>query len=374
MRRLLVAIFVLALVAGGSFALWRQGLLDNVVPRITAMVKPAAKPAGSEAARPRQPAASPVEIAAAKRMTISDDITAVGTLQSDESAQIASETSGRIAEILFKEGDRVEAGDVLVRLDDALIAAQLADAQARLALARANYERASTLRKSGNTAQSTLDTAKTELAVAQSALDLVKAQQEKLSIKAPFPGELGFRVVSPGAYVTAGTALVNLEKIDRLKAVFSAPEIYLQKLEVGQTIEVRADALPGKTFEGTIYAIDPAIDINGRAIRLRAMLDNAAGELRPGLLARITVKGVPRSAVTIPESALVPRGNDLLVYRADNGKALETKVLAGRRDSGFVEIIEGVEDGQQVVTAGQQRLRDGASVEVVPSTAPATEG
>jgi membrane fusion protein (multidrug efflux system) len=303
----------------------------------------------------------------------SDDISAIGSLLSDESVQIATETNGRVAEITFKEGDTVAAGAVLIKLDDSLNRTAAEDATARLALAKANFERATTLRKSGISAQSTLDTATSELGVAQSALDLINTQEQKLTIEAPFPGVLGFRTVSPGAYVTAGTALVNLEKIDRLKVNFSVSELYLQRLSKGQKIAVHADALPGVEFEGTIYAIDPAIDVNGLAIKVRATLDNSEGKLRPGLLARIIIKGPARDAVTIPESALVPRGNDVLVYRNDKGKALETKVVAGRRENGFVEILEGVQAGQSIVTAGQQRLRDGADIEIVPSPLAATE-
>ena len=183
---------------------------------------------------------------------------------------------------------------------------------------------------------------------------------EKLSIKAPFPGVLGFRTVSPGAYVTAGTPLVNLEKIDRLKVTFSVPEIYLQRLSAGQKISVRrrCAARPGVSKARSMPSIPPSTSMAVPSRSERA-LDNRDGKLRPGLLVRITVKGAPRDAVTIPESALVPRGNDVLVYRTDNGKALETKVLAGRRENGFVEILEGVEAGQSIVTAGQQRLRDG---------------
>jgi membrane fusion protein (multidrug efflux system) len=373
MRKALISLFILAVLAGGGVYLQRSGYLAVLLARFggaTTVATGESKPSKTAA-----PAAnrSPVEVAAAAVKRMSDDISAIGTLLSDESVQISSETSGRISEILFKEGDKVETGTVLFKLDDALLGAQLEDAQARLKLAQANHDRASTLRKSGNAAQSTLDQAISELAVAQAVLDLIGAQHEKLSIKAPFPGVLGLRTISPGAYVTAGTPLVNLEKIDQLKVTFSVPEIYLERLASGQHIEVAADAMPGAKFEGLIYAIDPAIDVNGRAIKVRATLDNRDGRLRPGLLARIIVKGEPRDAVTVPESALVPRGNDLLVYKADNGKALEIKVRTGRRESGFVEIIEGIAPGEQVVTAGQQRLRDGSNVEIVTSQQAATE-
>lgn len=374
MKKTLVSLFVLVALAAAGFYAQQAGW-------VTALWSEANNKLAESAAQPDQkkrqaaPAnASPVEVAAAAAKTLSDDITAVGSLLSDESVQIAAETSGRVAEIRFTEGDVVAARTVLITLDDALMTAQLADAEARLTLAKANYERAASLRKTGTASQTTLDTAQSELSVQQAVFDLIRTQHEKLSIKAPFPGVLGFRTISPGAYVTAGTPLVNLEKIDRLKVNFSVPEVYLSKLAVGQKIEIVADALPGTRFEGTIYAIDPAIDVNGRAIKVKATLDNEDGKLRPGLLARITVKGIPRTAVTIPESALVPRGNDFLVYKADNGKAKETKVLAGRRENGFVEIIEGVDVGQQVVIAGQARLRDGVDVEIVPTTSAAVEG
>jgi len=372
MRKALVSLAILAVLAGSGIYLHRDGYLDGLITRFSsgAGVVTRAATLGKAAANENR---SPVEVAAAAFKQMSDDISAIGTLMSDESVQIASESSGRINTILFQDGDKTEAGAVLIELDDALVGAQLADAKARLKLAQANYDRASTLRKSGNATQSTLDQATSELAVAQSVLELVLTQHDKQSIKAPFPGVLGFRLVSPGAYVTAGTPLVNLEKIDRLKVTFSVAEIYLERLTVGQRIEVSADAVPGSKFEGFIYAIDPAIDVSGRAIKVRASLDNRDGRLRPGLLARIVVKGAPRNAVIVPESALVPRGNDLLVYKTDNGRALEIKVRTGRRVSGFVEIVEGIAAGEQVVTAGQQRLHDGASVEIVHSRQAATE-
>jgi membrane fusion protein, multidrug efflux system len=370
MKKTLVSLFVLAVLAAAGYYAQEAGWVTSLWSEAK-RVETASPP---EQKKRQAAPASPVEVAAAAAKTLSDDITAVGSLLSDESVQIAAETSGRVSEIRFTEGDVVAARAILITLDDTLVTAQLADAEARLTLAKSNYDRAASLRKTGTASQTTLDTAQSELSIQQAALDLIKTQHEKLSIKAPFPGVLGFRTISPGAYVTAGTPLVNLEKIDQLKVNFSVPEIYLAKLAVSQKIEIVADALPGTLFEGTIYAIDPAIDVNGRAIKVKATLNNQDGKLRPGLLARITVKGVPRTAVTIPESALVPRGSDFLVFKADNGKAKETKVLAGRRENGFVEIIEGIEIGQQVVIAGQARLRDGADVEIVPTTAAAVEG
>lgn len=373
MKKTLISLLVLAVLAGSAYYAQRAGWVSSLWSVTTGNL--AESQPQPEKKRERTQSASPVEVAAASTKTMSDDITAVGSLLSDESVQIAAETAGRISDIKFTEGDVVAAGEVLITLDDTLIAAQREDAEARLSLAKANYDRAASLRKTGTASQTTLDTANSERLIAQAVYDLIEAQHQKLSIKAPFPGVVGFRSVSPGAYVTAGTPLANLEKIDRLKVNFSVPEFYLAKLGVGQKVEIIADALPGTRFEGEIYAIDPAVDVNGRAIKVKATLSNEDRKLRPGLLARITVKGAPRTAVTIPESALFSRGGDYLVFKTDNGKVKETKVLAGRRENGFVEILEGVEAGEQVVIAGQARLRDGADVEIVPpTTAAAVEG
>jgi membrane fusion protein (multidrug efflux system) len=371
MKKTLVSLFVLAVLAAGAYYAQQAGWVTSIWSATSSKLAES-QPAPQK--KRERVSSSPVEVAQAFTKTMSDDITAVGSLLSDESVQIAAETAGRVSEIRFTEGDNVPARAVLITLDDSLITAQLADAEARLTLAKANYDRAASLRKSGTASQTTLDTAKSELAIAQAAFALIKTQQEKLAIVAPFPGVMGFRTISPGAYVTAGTPLANIEKIDRLKVNFSVPEFYLAQLTVGQKIEIIADALPGTRFEGEIYAIDPAIDVNGRAIRVKATLPNADRKLRPGLLARITVKGAPRTAVTIPESALVSRGSDFLVFTADNGKAKEMKVLAGRRENGFVEILEGVAAGQQVVIAGQSRLRDGVDVEIVSPNTAAVEG
>jgi membrane fusion protein, multidrug efflux system len=364
MRNFLPAIVVLGVLGGAVYLAERGGHLDSLV----AAMAPgkAAVPARTAATTgERQAPMLPVEVEKAKLVAMTDTISAIGSLLSDESVQVSAETNGRIAEVGFREGDRVAAGQVLFKLDGRIIAAQRADAEARLKLAEINYQRYTKLRRSGTAAQSTLDTAISDLAVARSALDIVNAQAEKLSITAPFPGVTGFRSVSPGAYVTAGAPLVNLEKIDVLKVAFSVPELALASLAAGQKVEVAADALPGETFEATVSAIDPAVDVNGRAIRVRATLDNRDAKLRPGLLARVRVLGLSRQAVAIPESALVPRAQGSVVFVVEDGKAFERAVVTGTRSNGLIEIVQGLAEGQPVVTAGQQRLRNGAAVEVV---------
>jgi len=190
----------------------------------------------------------------------------------------------------------------------------------------------------------------------------------KHTIRAPFPGVVGIRKVSPGAYIAIGQALVNIEKIDKLKVDFKVPELFLSQIHVGQTAEVSVDALPGRTFPATIYAIDPLIDVNGRALSIRATIANTDLVLRPGLFARIVVKGATkRNVLVVPESAIVPRGSDKIVFSIENGQAVETKVTLGTREGGRVEVLDGLKPGALVVTAGQQKLRNGSPVEVVGS-------
>jgi membrane fusion protein (multidrug efflux system) len=312
---------------------------------------------------------SAVETAKATTQELSDDVTAIGNLLAEESVAIAPETSGRVAEILFKDGDTVKAGDPLFRLDTDLAEADLAEAKARLKLAESNYARNQTLRKSGNIAQSTYDASFTEREVARTAVESAQVRLAKLTITAPFPGTLGFRTISTGAYVNAGTTLVQLDKIDILRASFSVPELEQARIRLGQTVELTADAVPGETFTATITAIDPSVDVNGRALKVRARLDNSALKLRPGLLVRIAVKGKPRNAVLVPESAIVQRGDGVFVYLARAQKAEETRVVLGRRMSGTIEIVKGVDAGEEVIVAGNTRLSNGADIEVV---APAT--
>jgi membrane fusion protein (multidrug efflux system) len=341
--------------ASGQFAAYWPGA--SVV-----QVKP-------EAARSGQGQRGPlsVEVATAKDEQLSDDIAAIGSLLSEESVDISAETNGRIVEILFADGTQVNVGDVLFRLDDTLVKAVVADAEAKLELAKTVVERNAALIKSRNIAQSVVDQSNTELTLAESALALAKVQLGKLTIRAPFSGRAGFRSVSIGAYVQAGAPLVHVEKIDLLKAAFSVPELNFSQLALGQSIMVTADAVPGESFEAKIAAIDPLVDINGRALKVRADLDNAADKLRPGMLIRVNVRGPSRSSVTVPEAAIIPRSNGAVVFIATGDKVREAKVKTGKRSNGAVEILEGLAAGAQVITAGNTRLSDGAAIAIVPS-------
>ncbi|MGL4395245.1 MAG: efflux RND transporter periplasmic adaptor subunit [Hyphomicrobium sp.] len=316
----------------------------------------------------------PVEVSPVRQTDTASEIRAVGSLLSDEAVVLAPELSGRISEILFKEGQPVKAGDVLAKLDDALAKAEVADAQARLTFASANNDRARALSRTGNVTGRARDESVANFETAQAALELAQTRLSKLVLRAPFDGVAGVRNVSAGAFVNAGTAIVNIEKIDTLKVEFKVPEIHLKDVKVGNAIEVNVDAVPGQTFAGEIYAINPLLDVNGRALQVRAKLVNKDMVLRPGLFARVAIKGeTRRGVIVVPEAAIVPRGGDTYVFRVADGKAQETRVKIGERANAEVEIVEGLDAVAVVVTAGQQRLRNGDAVDVLTtgSTAPA---
>ncbi len=378
MKKTAGIIVVLAMVAGGLYALRNTPPVSTYVqaylPGAGGLIesKAATPPAtGQQQANRSGRGKAPVEVAKAEKTTLREDITAIGTLLPRESVDIAPETSGRIAEINFEDGAAVEQGQVLFRLDKEIAAAAVDNAQAQLDLAQSTFNRTETLLRSKNIAQSSYDAAAAELSAARTALEVAKVQLRKLDILAPFSGALGFRSVSLGAYVTPGTALVQLQKLDRLYVSFSVPELQLTRVAVGQSVDVIADALPGETVEAKITGIEPAVDVSGRALKIRAEMDNAKGLLRPGLLVRVTVKGEPRDTVIVPEAAIVQRGDSMLVFHVEDGKAKSIKVATGTRRPGEIEIVSGVSAGDDIVVAGNARLQDGADVDVVPSPAQA---
>lgn len=370
MKKWVLLVAGLAVVVGATYlARWKgvdlvalSGFGSNQPPAATQGQQPQGKPG-----KARGP--MPVEIARSVTKQLSNDISAIGTVLAEDSVMIAPETSGRIAEILFKDGDIVKQGTPLFRLDAELANAALAEAQARLSLAEANFNRNQTLRKSGNIAASTFDAAATELEVARAAVESTRVNLGKLTISAPFGGALGFRTISLGAYVNAGAALVQLDAVRHLKVSFAVPELQQGFIAIGQQVEVVIDAMPGEKFTATVSGIAPSIDVNGRSLLVRADLDNAEMKLRPGFLARVIVKGPQRDAVVVPEAAIVQRGDKAFLYVVDNNKAREVKVQTGLRAAGSVEVSGAVPAGASVVVAGQARIADGAAVEIVKGPA-----
>lgn len=323
------------------------------------------------AAAPETMPALDVEAVPVATRSMADDVTAVGSLVSNESVILRPEIAGRIAAIHFRDGTPARKGAVLIEFDAAVQLAESQQARANLRLAESNARRAEDLFSRRFVSQSARDEAASRLEVARAAVALATAQFERTRIRAPFDGVVGIRNVSVGDFVKDGEVLVNIEDIATLKLDFRLPELYLGRLRPGQALEVTSDVLPGEIFPATVDAIDPLVDAQGRAVLLRARLPNADGRLRPGVFARVRLILQDRPEVlVVPEEALVPApGNVQFVYRVDGDKARRVAVRTGARRAGMVEIVEGLSAGVRVVTAGQLKLRDGATVRVVPTAA-----
>lgn len=325
---------------------------------------PAPGAPGGAGARP--PAA--VLVGQAETGQVVVELTAVGSLRSNESVVIQPEITGRVSEISFNEGEAVTKGTTLIRLDDSVHRAELQQAEAQLALSKANFERVSDLFKRGNAAARARDEVLAQMRVAEANAALARALLAKTNIIAPFDGVLGLRQLSPGDYVKPGDKVVNIENIDPVKVDFRIPEVHAAVLKVGQVISVTLDPLPGKSFSGMVYAIDPLIDPNGRAVLLRARVENPQGQLRPGMFARVKLQLERREdAILLPETAVFPMGLKRFVYKAVDGMAVRAEVETGMRREGKVEIISGVSLGDMVVLEGHFKLQDGRPLSAISS-------
>lgn len=340
--------------------------IANVLFLLLVAVTVALAPLPAAKAQAQAPRAMPVEAAAVETGPVRDQIEAVGDIIADESVVIRPEIAGQIEGIHFVEGSTVKKGELLFSLDDAILTAELADATAALELAKRNYERSKALFSRQVGTERTRDEALAAMQSGEAKVALARARLDKTKITAPFSGLVGFREVSLGAYVAAGTDLVRLVKTDPIEVDFRIPERFLSALSQGQEVDVHVDAYPGRQFKGTVFALDNVVDVNGRSIRVRARIANPQGLLRPGLFARVKlVTEVRRNAVMVPETAIVPDPKGEFVYRIIDGKAKKTSVKLGLRMAGKVEIVEGLGEGDVVVTAGQQKIRDGAPVQPI---------
>lgn len=351
---------LLAAVAAGLAA---GAALGVFVPRWLA---PGAAPAQTTA-KPQAAPAAPVrvEVATVKEIPFARGLSAVGSLRSDESVVLRPEVAGRIQSIDFKEGQPVTRGQTLIRLDDSVPRAELAQARANLTLAQSHFRRAVELQGKGFVSQQARDESASTLKVQEAAVALAQARLDKMTISAPFGGIAGLRSVSVGDYVNQGQDLAPLEAIDPLKVDFRVPEMYLSKVGVGQQLTLRLDALPGQERQGLVYAVSPLVDAGGRSILLRATVANKDAVLRPGMFARVQLLFNQDKALVVPEAALSPSGETQYVYRIKDGRAERREVTIGERREGRVEILTGVAAGDALVVAGMQRVTDGAAVTVV---------
>ncbi len=389
-RRLsFLVLAVVGMALAGAAAWWLQSrpLVPN---QITVADRASAKPPGA----PGAPRVAGVEVARVLVQSLRDDAQAVGSLRARQSVMLRPEVLGRVAALGFKDGQGVRKGQLLVQLDDGLQQAEVQQARAQLAIAQASFKRTQELVAANFVAQQTLDTAAANLQVAQAQLALAQARLSRMALRAPFDGTAGIRLINVGDYVKDGADLVALEDTRAMMVDFRLPERYGGRLQVGQSVEMTLDAMPGRNFKAVVEAIDPLLDANGRSVGVRAVLPNAGPtgggqSLRSGMFARTTtVFSVNESALVVPEEAIVPQGGRQFVIKvvapaavpgADKLPAdtlwvsLRQEVKLGVRRLGKVEITEGVSAADTVVVAGQQRLqKDGSPLRIVELGKPGT--
>jgi membrane fusion protein, multidrug efflux system len=380
---LVTAIAGIAVASGAAW--WYQqpkagtasGTAVTEAPAAGARAGGSASPA-SAAGSGRPPSVEAAKVDVAK---LTDETQAVGSLRSRRGVVVRPEVAGRITQLNFTDGQRVKAGQVLVQFDDQLQQAQVQQSVAEVSIAQANQKRNQELVAQNFVSQRSLDESAANLQVAQAKLTLARATAARLKIISPFDGTAGIRQVNVGDYLKDGADIVNIEDMDAMFVDFRLPERFQSKVKRGQSAQIELDAMPGRKFAAQIQAIDPLIDANGRSVGVRGCIDNRAGQLRPGMFARVNpVFGVRDNARVVPEEAIVPQGGKQYVIKlnkADDGKSQTTQrieVEVGLRSPGKVEIVEGLEVGDTVVVAGQQRVQKDGTVVSVIDTAGARGG
>ena len=369
-----LAIALVGVAAASGAAWWLQNKPNAPAAETAAAAASPSAPNAAGGGAPGGPAKpTAVEVAKVEQAKIVDETQSVGSLRSNQGVVLRPEVGGRVSQVLFKDGQRVKKGQVLVQFDDQLPAAQVMQAKAELSIAQANHTRNQELVSQNFISKRSLDESEAALQVAQAKLALAQATLQRLKIVAPFDGVAGLRQINVGDYLKDGADMVNVEDIDAVLLDFRLAERFQTKVKPGQKAQVTFDALPGRKFTAIIQAIDPLIDANGRSVGIRGCIDNRQMQLRPGMFARVNaVFGERADALVLPEEAIVPQGGRANVVRIVPGTNKDeliserVTVKIGLRQPGKVEILEGLALGDTVVVAGQQRLqKDGTLVRIV---------
>src|SRR5438034_4372854 len=308
--------------------------------------------------------AMPVEVAAAIRDTVVDAIAATGQIEAVQSIELRPEVQGRIIDILVREGQPVDAGTALFKVDDAELKAQVAQAEAERQLARQALERTKQLIAQNASSTSDLEQAEAKSRGADANYDLLKTRLDRTLVRAPFAGVIGRRLVSIGTYVSPQTPLITLQSVNPQHASFDVPERYADRLRRGQLVSFQVAALPGKNFSGEVVFVDPVVSLPGRTILIKARVPNNEHQLQAGMFieARLATAIRP-NAVVVPEDALLPMQGATFVWVVKDGKANQRQVTVGVRTTGWAEVQGGgVQAGDQVVVGGLERLFPGAPV------------
>src|SRR5437899_1749009 len=308
--------------------------------------------------------AMPVEVAAAIRDTVVDAIATTGQIEAIQSIELRPEVSGRITDILVREGQEVGEGTPLFKVDDAELKAQVAQADAERQLARQALERTKQLIAQNASSTSDLEQAEAKSRGADANHDVLKTRLDRTVVRAPFAGVVGRRLVSIGTFGSNQTPLITLQSVNPQHASFDVPERYADRLRRGQLVSFQVAALPGKNFSGEVVFVDPVVSLPGRTILIKARVPNNEHQLQAGMFieARLATAIRP-NAVVVAEDALLPMAGATFIWVVKDGKADRRQVTLGVRTAGWAEIQGGgIDAGDQVVVGGLERLYPNAPV------------
>lgn len=313
--------------------------------------------------------AVPVIISKVISAEFSDRVEALGTLRANESVKITASVTDTITAIHFEDGQRVARGDILVEMTSQEEHAQLAEEKSTVAEAEKQYKRLKTLVEQGATATSLLDEQQRVFDTAKARLRAIQSRLDDRLILAPFSGVVGLRNISVGALIEPGDVITTLDDDSVMKLDFTVPTIHLASLYPGLPIEAKSSAFAEKIFTGEISSIDSRIDPTTRSIMVRAVIPNPERLLKPGLLMQVTLLKNPRTGLVVPEEALVPVGKDnyvLVVDPKDKSPTAERRrIKIGLRRQGEVEVVEGLQAGDFVITHGTLKVQAGQAVTVI---------
>jgi membrane fusion protein (multidrug efflux system) len=331
-----------------------------------------------------KPAPSTVSTVKISEQAWQPSLSAVGTLRAAKGADLAMDVSGLVTEVNLRSGEDVSKGQPLLQLRDGDDVAQLQQLQANAQLSRVTLDRARQQLAAQAISKASFDSADADYKARQAAVAQQKVVVEKKQLRAPFAGRAGIVTLSPGAYLSAGTAVVTLQQLDPLLVDFSVPQSELGRLQVGQHVDLTLDAYPGKTFSAELSAISPKVEPNTRNVQVEATVPNHDKGLTPGMFARVSVDvGSKRQQLTLPQAAVVynPYGDTVYVVQPAKGKddkgnanaptVQQTFVTTGETRGDQVAILKGLKAGTEVVTSGQMKLKNGAPIKVDNSVQPA---
>ncbi|HEX6750238.1 MAG TPA: efflux RND transporter periplasmic adaptor subunit [Longimicrobium sp.] len=322
-----------------------------------------AKTAGAGGAGPGAMPPMPVDVDTARRQSVVDALRATGRIEAVQAVELRPDEQGRITRLLFQEGQSVARGTPLIRIDAAMLLAQAERAEAERDLAQQQLARVRRLREQNAAAPADLERAEAAARSAEAALGLLRLQIARTTVRAPFAGVVGQRLVSTGDYVTPATPLLTLQTVDPQRVVLDVPERHALQLRPGQTVEFTVAAQPGRMFQAQVEFIDPVVQRAGRTIVVKARAPNGDRLLKPGMFveARLAIE-TRANAIVVPEDAVQPLRTANVVWAVAGGKASRREVRLGARSQGFVEVLSGVQAGEPVVVGGLERMAEGMAV------------